>query len=300
VTTAAARPDGNPPQNCTATNKDEFMARMVLIHISVLHPHPANLRSSLGDLNDLAASIRAHGILQPLVVQPHPSIDRHYQVIAGHRRLAAAKLACLNEVPVIVRRSAVATLTAIQIMLVENCQREDLNSMDKAEAMGKLRESGMSGRSIAKATGISEAHVSLHLGLLDLDAASKERLRAGELASHDAARLARDLRARRRHVKDGQGERSGWEPLHFTSKHPLASRARTHCNEAGHSVRGRLGKIACGACWEKLIRQDACGELAPEPERPVPLVRGSAEWKARRAKYQCDYRARTDLRQDQP
>lgn len=269
------------------------MSRLTLLHVGSLDPHPANLRENLGDLTDLTASIRTHGILQPLIVAPHPTEARHYQVIAGHRRLAAAKLAQLNEVPVIIRRAVISTPTAIQIMLIENCQRADLNPMEKALAMGKLRESGMSGRSIARAVGVSEAVVSMHLTLLHLDEAGRQRLRSGDLGLHDAARLARDVRASSRRPKGerkGSGERSGWEPLHFTNAHPLAHTARTKCNEAGHSMRGRLGKVACGSCWENAIRGDERGE--PREPQPAPLIKGSREWKARHAEYERDRRAR--------
>ena len=61
------------------------------IHVSRIEPHPGNI---LGDLAELAGSIRAHGLLQPLIVTPHPQIPGRYQLLAGHRRLAAAKTGC--------------------------------------------------------------------------------------------------------------------------------------------------------------------------------------------------------------
>src|SRR5450755_4489282 len=76
------------------------------IHVSRITPHSANIREELGDLTELAASIRIHGIVQPLAVQPHPARPGRYQLLAGHRRLAAAKLARLEMVPCVIRRTA--------------------------------------------------------------------------------------------------------------------------------------------------------------------------------------------------
>ena len=92
--------------------------------IARLREHPANVREDLGDLDELAASIRSHGILQPVVVQPNPAEPGTFLILAGHRRTAAAALAGLSTVPVTVR--AAAGPKAIEIMLIENCQRHDL------------------------------------------------------------------------------------------------------------------------------------------------------------------------------
>ena len=111
------------------------------LHVLRIDPHPANVRASLGDLTELAASIEAHGILQPIVVQPNPRKHGNFVVLGGHRRLAAAKLAGLEKVPVVIHELA-GRDKAIAVMLVENCKRADLKPMEKAEAMGELRDHG--------------------------------------------------------------------------------------------------------------------------------------------------------------
>src|SRR5260370_131192 len=121
----------------------------------------------------MAASIRAVGILEPLLVEPHPVTAGHYQVLAGHRRLAAAKLARLADIPVMIRKVTSGAVTATQLMLIENCHRADLTAVDTAVAMGKLRKLGMTAGQIAKATGLSASSVFNHLSLLDLDEATR-------------------------------------------------------------------------------------------------------------------------------
>lgn len=89
-------------------------------HISRIEPHPENARRDVGDVTELAASIRARGLLSPLIVCAHPRRPGGYQLLAGHRRLAACKKLGIDQVPVkIVPVPEEHTVT----MLVENCQR---------------------------------------------------------------------------------------------------------------------------------------------------------------------------------
>jgi ParB/RepB/Spo0J family partition protein len=230
------------------------------VDISRLHPHPDNIREDLGDLEDMAASIRMHGILQALVVVPHPSRAGHYHVLAGHRRLAAARLAGLADVPVTVRQADIGVSKAVQVMLIENCQREDLGPVEKAEAMGKLVSAGISRVAIAKAIGMSDATVSTYLALLELDRATQRRVAAGMVPVMDAVRAVRKTRAASR-SRAGQADRNKamaltWEPDYFTDRHPLARKARAMCDAREHNARRRLGRVACGECWETVIRRD--------------------------------------------
>jgi ParB family chromosome partitioning protein len=227
------------------------------IHVSRLVGHPANIRHNLGDLADLTASIRAQGILQPLLAEPRP--DGKYTILAGHRRLAAAKQAGLEMVPVTVRRAATDQAKAIEVMLVENCQRRDLGPIEKAEAMGVLRDRGYTVTAIARAIGLAPSTVSATLALLDLDEASRERVRDGTVKAGDA------LKAVRRTRRAGGG-RTGrpvhTAPAHFTGRHPLARSAQAMCS---HNTRPVVGGVACGQCWEAAIREDAA-MLPEEPE----------------------------------
>jgi ParB/RepB/Spo0J family partition protein len=183
-------------------------------HVSRVHPHPDNIRSEIGDIEESAASIMAHGILQPLTVEPMPGMPGHWRVIAGHRRLAAAKAAGLQAVPITVREPDGAEPEAL--MLIENCHRRDLPVMDKAEAMGALKSKGYSVDKIASSTGFAEATVYSYTALLDLDARTRAMVRDGRLPAADALAGVRAARKRQR-KKTGKARRRaalGARPLH--------------------------------------------------------------------------------------
>lgn len=229
--------------------------KTVVLRIGLIEPHPANVREHLGDdLGDLARSIRRHGILQPLTVQPHPDRPGRYRILAGHRRFDAAQLAGLHAVPAIVRHG-VDEQGALEIMLVENCQRRELNAMERAEALGALRNRGKTQEEIAKATGKSVSWVNYYLSLLDLDAAAQEKVRSGELKVSHAIDAVRRTRAK---IRKQGGSRADftWEPDYLARTHPLAKRAQNLCDAREHTMRRRIGGVACGQCWESAIRID--------------------------------------------
>lgn len=228
-----------------------------MLHVSRMRPHPGNVRDDLGDLSGLVASIRAHGILQPIVVEDQPLGGGQFQIIAGHRRYAAARRAGLDMVPVVFAKTAEGTEPE-ELMLVENLQRADLNPMDKAEAMGKLRKKGYSASRIASSIGLSEPTIYQYLTLLTLDEASRRKIREGEVSASTAMGAIRETRKRQRKREGkpqmGPGE---WEADHFTAQHPLAKKARALCDAREHTMRRRVGKTgACGQCIETVIRAD--------------------------------------------
>jgi ParB family chromosome partitioning protein len=139
-------------------------------------------------LQELAASITEHGILQPLLVRPKPGAAGHYQIIGGERRWRAAQIAKLHDVPVVIRdfddRMAMAA------GLVENLQREDLNAIEEAEGFARLIEQfGLNQEALARAVGKSRSHVANTLRLLNLSATIREHLRAGRLSAGHARAL---------------------------------------------------------------------------------------------------------------
>jgi ParB family chromosome partitioning protein len=237
------------------------MANTSHIHVSRLVPHPGNIRQDTGDAGELAASVRAHGILQPLVVQPHPQRPGSYLVLAGHRRLEAAKAARLETVPVTIR-AGVDAAKAIEIMLVENCQRSDLTNVEKAEAMGRLRDRGYTATAIARATGLSISMISSYLALLELDEGTREQMKAGNVQWGDAIKAVRRQRKAARGSRAPQpGRRVQVSPPWFTTRHRLADYARGLCE---HTTRPMVGTVACGQCWEQAIRDDE-NESPDEP-----------------------------------
>jgi ParB family transcriptional regulator, chromosome partitioning protein len=240
------------------------------VHISRLREHPHNIREDLGDLDELAASIQAQGILQPLVVQPHPTQARVYEVIAGHRRLAAARIAGLEEIPVVVRARAASgsAAPALEAMLVENCMRRDLGPVEKAEVMGALRNHGLTVTQIARRTGLSDATVGYYLSLLELDDGARKQVRDGRIPVGEAIAAVRRVRARQRGKQGKRRQGPVWEPDHFDARHPLARKANAMCDAREHTMRRRIGRVACGQCWETAIRQDQ--DLTVRTLRSVP------------------------------
>jgi ParB/RepB/Spo0J family partition protein len=232
------------------------VSQINLMHVSRIRPHPGNVRDSLGDLSGLVESIKAHGILQPIVIEPTPLHGAQFQIIAGHRRYAAAKRAGLDMVPVTFR-TAREDVEPEELMLVENLQRTDLNPMDKAEAMGKLKAKGYSAARIAKSIGLAEPTVYQYLTMLSLDEASRAKIRAGDVAMSTVTAAIRETRKRQR-TREGKPQMGPgeWEADHFTSQHPLAKKAKALCEAREHTMRRRVGKTACGQCWETVIRAD--------------------------------------------
>jgi ParB family chromosome partitioning protein len=146
------------------------------IPIEKLHPHPKNPRMEVGDVTELAESIKAMGILQNLtVVESEPG--EAYTVIIGHRRLSASKLAGLIILPCIV--ADMDEKEQIATMLLENIQRRDLTVWEEARGFQMMLDLGETQKGIAEKTGFSASTVSRRVKLLDLDAdkfkASSER-----------------------------------------------------------------------------------------------------------------------------
>jgi ParB family chromosome partitioning protein len=147
--------------------------------VSAIRPHPGQPRRHFDEaaLEELAASIAQRGIIQPIVVRPH---GHEYQIVAGERRWRAAQRARLHEVPVIVREFTDAE--TLEIALVENIQRQDLNAIEEAEAYRKLIDDfGHTQDALAKLVDKSRSHVSNLLRLLDLPPPVRDLVSQGAL-----------------------------------------------------------------------------------------------------------------------
>ncbi|MFT5350973.1 MAG: ParB family chromosome partitioning protein [Planctomycetota bacterium] len=140
-------------------------------------------------LQDLANSIKAQGVVQPILVRPLANGDK-YEIIAGERRWRAAQLAGLHEIPVVLRK--IDDQTAMCMALIENIQREDLNPLEEANGLARLLgEFSMTHEGIADAVGRSRSTVTNMLRLLDLNASVKKMLGSGKLEmGHARALLA--------------------------------------------------------------------------------------------------------------
>lgn len=144
------------------------------------------------ELEALAQSVREKGVLQPLLVRPVDEAEAAFELIAGERRWRAAQRAGLHQVPVLVR--ALGDVEALEVALIENLQREDLTSLEEAEAYRRLvDEFGRTQANIAEALGKSRSHVTNTLRLLGLPEVVRRRLEEGVLsAGHARALLGAD------------------------------------------------------------------------------------------------------------
>ena len=142
-------------------------------------------------LNELADSIRAQGVVQPIVVRPVGE-GKEYEIIAGERRWRATQLAGLHEIPAVIRE--VPDQAAIAMALIENIQREDLNPLEEARALERLiDEFDMTHQQVSEAVGRSRTAVTNLLRLLDLTPEVKEMLEHAQLdMGHGRALLALD------------------------------------------------------------------------------------------------------------
>lgn len=170
------------------------------IAISRLHASPANPRRNIGDVSELAASIRAIGLLEPLVVRPN---DDGFEVVCGARRLAAAAKAGLTEVACTVKE--MDDRAFLEAALAENLQRENLTVLEEAEAYAGLVKLGHSQRELAKQIGRSQAHISRRLSLLKLPAPALDALDTGRITIDEAITLARVPASKVAEVFKGKG-----------------------------------------------------------------------------------------------
>ena len=161
---------------------------VIQIEINKLQPNPLQPRGAITpeSLVDLVDSIREHGILEPLVVAKTPA---GFQIIAGERRWRASKLAGLTHVPAIIRETSPKGM--LEMALVENVQRVDLNPLDRAKGFERLmNEFGLTTSEIAVRIGKSVAYVSNSLRLLSLPDALKDGLLSGLISEGHARALA--------------------------------------------------------------------------------------------------------------
>ena len=158
-----------------------------MLPVSAIAPHPEQPRRHFDEaaLDELAASIAQRGVIQPIIVRPH---GHDYQIVAGERRWRAAQRARLHEVPVVVRDYT--DTETLQIALLENIQRQDLNAIEEARAYQRLLdEFGHTQEELARAVHKSRSHVANLLRLLDLPPEVQAQVVEGKLAMGHARAL---------------------------------------------------------------------------------------------------------------
>jgi ParB family chromosome partitioning protein len=183
-------PAAPPPTESTAHSgeKPAGTAGPIQIPLAEISANPHQPRKAFSDdsLQQLATSLRSTGMIQPVIVR---KVERGYQLIAGERRLRAAKLAGLDAVPAIVRD--VDGLTQAQMGLIENTQREDLNAIDRAMAyQALLQQLGLTQAELAQRIGDDRSTIANHLRLLELPNSVREAVAAGGVSLGHAKVLA--------------------------------------------------------------------------------------------------------------
>lgn len=162
------------------------MKEMTKISVDRLHPHPDNPRKNLGDLTELSDSIKANGIFQNLTVVPDGD---GYTVIIGHRRLAAAKLAGLTEVPCVI--TEMSQKDQVSTMLLENMQRSDLTVYEQAQGFQMMLDLGSTVEEIAEKSGFSKTTVRRRVKMMELDQGKLKEVSERQLRLEDFDELAK-------------------------------------------------------------------------------------------------------------
>ena len=162
--------------------------------LELIHANPEQPRKRFNqqDLDDLAESIRQRGVIQPILVRPHPARVGAYEIVAGERRWRAAHMAELRTIPALSRE--LTTLEVMEIALIENIQRADLSVLEEARAYQAMMGAfSRNADDIAKVVGKSRSHVANVIRLLRLPSEIREHLEEGRLtAGHARALLERD------------------------------------------------------------------------------------------------------------
>lgn len=195
------------------------------VEVGKIRPNPYQPRTEFDEarLKDLSDSIRQYGVLQPLTVTRHEEgkddggLSTYYELIAGERRLRAAKMGGLSQVPVIIRMNAEeAERTKLELAIIENLQREDLNAIDRARAFERLaKEFSLNNTEIGKKVGKSREYVSNSLRLLTLPDEIQQGLKEGRIfegharallmlegRNEEMMALFRDIQTRKLSVRD--------------------------------------------------------------------------------------------------
>ena len=171
-----------------ATAAQGVAAAERFVPIEQISPNPDQPRKRFetGDLDDLAASIREKGVIQPLIVRSRE--DGSFEIVAGERRWRAAQIAQLHELPVIVREFS--DVEVLEVAIIENIQRADLNAIEEAAGYRQLMDKfGHTQEKMAEALGKSRSHIANLLRLLNLPSVVLDMVRGGDLSAGHARAL---------------------------------------------------------------------------------------------------------------
>lgn len=216
-----------------ATSTDDANAPLPTTEIAIarIRPNPAQPRRHFAEaeLAELADSIRSKGVLQPILLRPDPKTAGDFQIVAGERRWRAAQKAGLQTLPAVVR--TLDELQVLEIAIIENVQRQDLNPIEEAEAYGQLmKRFGRTQEGLADSVGKSRVHIANTLRLLKLPETARDMVRDGRVsAGHARAALGTEDPAAFLEMVAAKG-------LNVRETEALARRAQTGTSEPRESA----------------------------------------------------------------
>lgn len=177
-------------QMATTSTEPSAPRRDMLVPIEKILPNPDQPRRSFAPeaLEELRASIAEKGVIQPLIVRPHPTRADYFEIVAGERRWRASQLAQKHELPVIIREFS--DTEVLEVAIIENIQRADLNALEEAMGYRQLMDRfGHTQEKLAEALSKSRSHIANLLRLLNLPAEVQTYLREGQLTAGHARAL---------------------------------------------------------------------------------------------------------------
>jgi ParB family chromosome partitioning protein len=226
--------------------------RLTDLPLHVIDPDPNQPRKDLGDVTDLALSIRDHGLIQPIVVEPKD--NGRFQILAGERRFAACGHLRLASIPALVR--TVAEHSRLELQLVENLHRRDLHPMEEARAFRRLMdEFDLDQRGLAKRLDISPQSVNQTLRILDLDPALFENIQTSEHATKSVLlEIAKEA--------DPQRQEALWQDV-------LAGNSSVRQIRKNRTSKSRKASFTIELADAKITIRFLTGEASPERVKTV-------------------------------
>lgn len=258
---------GRPDRRAGRGDQIDGMSELRRVPVDDIKLDPDNPRTIVRNVGELAASMKAVGLEQPISTR----IDAQGNLILrfGQRRLAAAKLLNWTHIDTVIRYGAPDTDLLIR-QLTENTMREPMDPIDEARAVRAImrKHKLATYMECAQEIGHSLSWVANRVSLLDLDEEDQVAVSSGELKIMAAVAKSRQKTGNTR-VSAKQRSVATPKPQYFGDSHPLASRARGRCRaKLDKSVDHRtlIGGVACGHCWETVIRLDASRTGITVPE----------------------------------
>jgi len=224
-------------------------SRVAVLRLEDIEPDPDQPRKELGDLEELAASIRVHGLINPIVVERHG--NRRFRIVAGERRFRACKMAGLAQVQAIIR--SLEEQSRIEIQLIENLHRKDLGAVEEARVYQRLiDEFGLTQESLAARIGKSQPAINQTLRILALPDSILEE-------SRDAANVTKSTLLELARERDPERQARLWERAKGGGIDVRAARKKSRPRTSPGSLPKKVFATSYGA---SVIVQSTKGDLA--------------------------------------